>query len=77
MNLGYDAAANALYIGVAEGISAECLEIHDGVVLDFNLDGILAGIDIHNVSILPQDLDVPESIAPPEPMIGNPTPADD
>lgn len=77
MNLGYDPETNALYIDVAEGISAECLEIHDGVVLDFNSDGILVGIDIHNVSLLPQELDIPERIPAPEPMLGNPAPADD
>ena len=77
MNLGYDAETNALYIGVAEGISAECLEVHAGVVLDFNSDGMLVGIDIHNVSTLPQDLEIPERIALPEPILGNPSPADD
>lgn len=77
MNLGYDAETNALYIDVAEGISAECVEIHDGVVLDFNSDGILVGIDIHNVGLLPQELEIPERIPAPESMLGNPAPADD
>lgn len=77
MNLGYDAETNALYIGVAQGTSAECVEIHDGVVLDFNSDGILVGIDIHNVSLLPQELEIPERIPAPESMFGNPAPADD
>ena len=30
MNLGYDSDTDALYIDVAEGISAECLEIWKG-----------------------------------------------
>ena len=77
MNLGYDAETNALYIDVAEGTSAECVEIHDGVVLDFNSDGILVGIDIHNVSLLPQELGIPERIPAPERMFGNLAPADD
>ena len=77
MNLGYDAKTNALYIDVAEGISEECVEIHDGVVLDFNSDGKLVGIDIHNVSLLPQELEIPERIPGPEPMLGSPAPADD
>ena len=77
MNLGYDAKTNALYIDVADGISAECVEIHAGVVLDFNSDGILVGIDIHNVSLLPQELEIPERISTSETIIGNPTPADD
>ena len=77
MILGYDVETNALYIDVAEGISAECVEIHDGVVLDYNSDGKLVGIDIHNVSLLPQELQIPERISAPEPTIGNPAPADD
>ena len=77
MNLGYDAKTNALYIDVAEGISEECVEIHDGVVLDFNSDGKLVGIDIHNVSLLPQELEIPERIPGPESMLGSPAPADD
>ena len=79
MNLGYDAETNALYIDVAEGISAECVEIHDGVVLDFSADGVLVGIDIHNVSLLPNQrkLEIPERIPSPETLLGNPAPADD
>lgn len=77
MNLGFDAETNALYIDVAEGTSAACVEICDGVVLDFNADGVLVGIDIHNVSHLPKKLQIPERIPAPDSMLGNPAPADD
>ena len=77
MNLGYDAETNALYIDIAEGISAECVEIHDAVVLDFDSDGKLVGIDIHNVSLLPKELEIPERIPGPEPMLGSSAQADD
>jgi uncharacterized protein YuzE len=77
MNLGYDPETNSLYIGVAVGVSAECVEIHDGVVLDFNSEGTLVGIDIHNVTLLPQELEIPEHVPAPEHVLGNPTPSDD
>ena len=60
MKLAYYAETESLYIGVADGISAECVEIHDGVVLDFDSNGILAGIDIDQVSSLPDGLKIPE-----------------
>ncbi len=62
MNLGYDAETESLYIGVAEGVSAECVEIYGGVVLDFDSNGVLVGIDIHRVGSLPQELEIPERI---------------
>ena len=77
MNLGYDMETNALYISVADGISAECVEICDGVVLDYDSEGVLVGIDIHQISSLPQELEIPERIPAPGPMFSNPAPADD
>ena len=79
MNLGYDAETNSLYIDLAEGISAVCVEIHEGVVLDFNADGVLVGIDIHNVGLLPNQrkLEIPERIPAPETMPGSPVPTYD
>ena len=65
MNLGYDSQTESLYIGVAEGISAECVEIYDGVVLDFDSGGALIGVDIHRVGSLPQELEIPERIPTP------------
>ena len=73
MNLGYDAETKSLYIDVAAGVSAECLEIHDGVVLDFDTEGKLVGIDIHNVTLLPQELEIPLYVPAPEKILGKPT----
>lgn len=63
MKLIYHAETESLYIGVADRAGAECLEIHDGVVLDFDADGALVGIDIDRVSSLPEGLKVPERMA--------------
>ncbi len=62
MNLGYHTDTEPLYIGVADGISAECVEIYDGGVLDFDSDGVLVGIDIGRVSSLPRELELPERL---------------
>lgn len=62
MRLGYQAETESLYIDVADGISAECVEICDGVVLDFDANGKLVGIDIDRVSSLPQVLKIPDTI---------------
>ena len=77
MNLGYDSDTDALYIDVAEGISAECVEIWDGVVLDFDSSGILVGIDIHRVSSLPKELKIPERLPSPAATSSLPDPSDD
>ena len=63
MNLGYHADTESLPIGVADGISAECVEIYDGVVLDFESDGVLVGIDIDRVSSLPGEPEIPERLS--------------
>jgi uncharacterized protein YuzE len=62
MRISYHAETESLYIDVAGGISAECVEICDGVVLDYDSTGKLVGIDIDRVSALPQVLKVPESL---------------
>ena len=62
MNLGYPADTESLYIGAADEISTECVEIYDGVVLDFDSDGVLVGIDIDRVSSLPRELEIPERL---------------
>jgi uncharacterized protein YuzE len=65
MNLGYDSEMDSLYIGVAEEVSAVCIEISGGVVLDFDSQGSLTGIDIHRFSSLPHDLHIPVRIPVP------------
>lgn len=65
MRLSYHSETESLYIGVADGVSAECVEICDGVVLDYDSNGVLVGIDIDQVSSLPQVLKIPGSLTIP------------
>ena len=65
MKLNYHAETESLYIGLADRCGADCLEIHDGVVLDFDADGVLVGVDIDRVSSLPEGLKIPDRIATP------------
>lgn len=50
MKLNYHPETDSLYIDLAERPSAESREISDGVVLDYDADGKLVGIDIDNAS---------------------------
>jgi uncharacterized protein YuzE len=50
MKLSYHPETDSLYIDLAERPSAESREISDGVVLDYDLNGQLVGIDIDNAS---------------------------
>lgn len=77
MRLGYQAETESLYIDVADGISAECVEICDGVVLDFDSSGKLVGIDIDRVSSLPQVLKIPDAITIPVETSSPPNSSDD
>ena len=77
MKISYHAEMESMFIHLADRPSAECVEICDGVVLDYDSNGILVGIDIDKVSSLPQGLEIPERIPAREPMLGNPAPADD
>ena len=65
MRLGYQAETESLYIDVADGISAECVEICDGVDPGFDSNGKLMGIDIDRVSSLPQVLKIPDKLTIP------------
>ncbi|MEM3389382.1 MAG: DUF2283 domain-containing protein [Thermoproteota archaeon] len=42
----YDAYADALYVKIREGKAAESDEVEDGVILDYDADGNLIGIEI-------------------------------
>ena len=77
MKISYHAEMESMFIHLADRPSAECVEIRDGVVLDYDADGMLVGIDIDKVSLLPQGLEIPERIPAPGPMFSNPAPADD
>jgi uncharacterized protein YuzE len=50
MKLNYHADTDSLYIDLAERPSAESREISAGVVLDYDAEGKLVGIDIDNAS---------------------------
>lgn len=50
MKLNYYPDTDSLYIDLSEKKSAESREISEGVVLDYDADGNLVGIDIDNAS---------------------------
>lgn len=50
MKVDYFPETDSLYIDLSEWPSAESREISDGVVLDYDDEGNLVGIDIDNAS---------------------------
>jgi uncharacterized protein YuzE len=50
MKLNYYPETDSLYIDLAERSSTESKEISEGIVLDYDADGNLVGIDIDNAS---------------------------
>jgi uncharacterized protein YuzE len=50
MKLNYYPGTDSLYIDLSEQASVESREISEGVVLDYDADGNLFGIDIDNAS---------------------------
>lgn len=50
MKLNYFADTDSLYIDLSERPSASSKEISEGVVLDYDAQGNLVGIDIDNAS---------------------------
>jgi uncharacterized protein YuzE len=50
MKLNYYAATDSLYIDLSEQPSVESREISAGIVLDYDAQGNLVGIDIDNAS---------------------------
>ena len=50
MKLNYYAATDSLYIDLSEQLSVESREISEGIVLDYDANGNLVGIDIDNAS---------------------------
>lgn len=50
MKLTYYPETDSLYIDLSEKASVESKEISDGVVLDYDAEGHLVGIDIDNAS---------------------------
>ena len=50
MKLDYFAETDSLYIDLSDLPSVESREISDGVILDYDANGNLVGIDIDNAS---------------------------
>ena len=50
MKLNYYAETDSLYIDLSERSSSESKEVSEGVVLDYDAEGRLVGIDIDNAS---------------------------
>ena len=50
MKLNYYPETDSLYIDLSEQPSVESREISEGVLLDYDADGSLVGIDIDNAS---------------------------
>ncbi|MGD0961423.1 MAG: DUF2283 domain-containing protein [Methylomonas sp.] len=52
MKLSYDKKTDSLYIHLSNTPSVDSDEVADGVVLDFDSDGVLVGIDVQHASQL-------------------------
>ena len=50
MKLNYHPDTDSLYIDLSEQTSVESREVSEGVVLDYDAEGNLVGIDIDNAS---------------------------
>ncbi|MCI0416266.1 DUF2283 domain-containing protein [bacterium] len=50
MKLNYYPDTDSLYIDLSEKTSVDSREISEGIVLDYDADGNLVGIDIDNAS---------------------------
>jgi uncharacterized protein YuzE len=50
MKLNYYPETDSLYIDLSEKTSVESREISEGIVLDYDANGVLVGIDIDNAS---------------------------
>jgi uncharacterized protein YuzE len=50
MKLAYDPQTDSLYIHLADRPSVDSDEVSDGVVLDFDAQGALVGIDVQHAS---------------------------
>ena len=50
MKLSYDKSTDSLYIHLSNAPSVDSDEVADGVVLDFDSNGVLVGIDVQHAS---------------------------
>jgi uncharacterized protein YuzE len=51
MKLNYYPDTDSMYIDLSSKSSVESMEISEGIVLDYDEDGVLVGIDIDNASL--------------------------
>lgn len=50
MTLNYDSTTDSLYIDLSSKLNSDSREISEGIVLDYDVDGNVTGIDIDNAS---------------------------
>lgn len=50
MKISYDQATDSLYIHLSDRASVDSDEVQDGVVLDYDANGSLVGIDLQHAS---------------------------
>jgi uncharacterized protein YuzE len=50
MKISYDQATDSLYIHLSDRASVDSDEVQDGVVLDYDANGALVGIDLQHAS---------------------------
>lgn len=50
MKLSYDKLTDSLYIHLSDTLSTDSDEVAEGVVLDFDSNGVLVGIDVQQTS---------------------------
>ncbi len=55
MRLKFDETADALYLRLNEAAIVECEEVKPGIVLDFNKDGVVVGVEFLDVSMRIRD----------------------
>ena len=50
MKLNYYPETDSLYIDLSSKVSKESVEISEGIVIDYDEDGLVTGIDIDNAT---------------------------
>jgi uncharacterized protein YuzE len=50
MKTSYDPATDSLYIHLADRASVDSVELTEGLVVDYDLDGVAVGIDMQRVN---------------------------
>jgi uncharacterized protein YuzE len=50
MKTSYDPATDSLYIHLADHASVDSVELTDGLVVDYDLEGVAVGIDMQQVN---------------------------